>query len=137
MRAYLDTAIQFGIPAETMLPYFRAMRDDLVVNRFPTFDDLLYYMGGSAIPVGRAMTYILGVRPPYSVTQALPGADSLSISMQLSNFWRDIGHDLGIGRVYLPQEDLARFNLSEAELYQRRVTRGLVDLLEFEFDRTE
>ncbi len=62
MRAYLDTAVKFHIPKDTMAAYFRAMKEDLVIDRFETFDDLIYYMEGSAIPVGRAMTYILGVR---------------------------------------------------------------------------
>ena len=85
-----------------MAPYFRAMKEDLTVTRFPTFADLLHYMEGSALPVGRAMTYILGVRPPHTIEETLPYADSLSIAMQLSNFWRDIGPDWRIGRVYLP-----------------------------------
>ncbi len=137
MRAYLNTAYQFGIPMDTMRPYFRAMRDDLTTSRFPRFEDLLYYMEGSAIPVGRAMTYILGVRQPYTIEQALPGADSLSIAMQLSNFWRDIGYDWTIERVYLPQEDLERFGVSESDLAQNRVTSNFIELLEFEFSRTE
>ncbi len=137
MRAYLNTAIECGIPRETMAAYFRAMKEDLVVTRFPTFDDLLHYMDGSAIPVGRAMTYILGVRSPYTISDALPGADSLSIAMQLSNFWRDVGYDWRIGRVYIPQEDLDRFDYSEADLSAGWITPQLVDLLEFEFERTE
>lgn len=136
LRAYLNTSIECGIPKETMLPYFRAMREDLTITRFPTFADLLHYMDGSAIPVGRAMTYILGVRPPYRISDALPGADSLSIAMQLSNFWRDIGHDWGIQRVYLPQEDLQRFGYTENDLAARRINSALIDLLEFEFERT-
>lgn len=138
MRAYYDTAARFGIPAETMSTYFQAMRDDLTINRFPTFGDLLRYMDGSAVPVGRAMTYILGTRQPYTLEQALPGADALSIAMQLSNFWRDIGEDWArIGRVYIPQEDLARFGYEEADLAAGRVDRRFVNLLEFEFERTE
>lgn len=137
LRAYLNTARTFAIPADVMQAYFRAMRDDLSVTRFPTYADLVYYMEGSAIPVGRAMTYILGVRPPATLEEALPGADSLSLAMQLSNFWRDIGYDWSIGRVYLPQEDLERFRYTEADLAAGRVTPELVDLLEFEFERTE
>ncbi len=45
---------------DIMTPYFRAMREDLTITRFPTFDDLMHYMDGSAIPVGRAMTHISG-----------------------------------------------------------------------------
>ncbi len=137
LRAYLHTATQCGIPQAVMDDYFRAMRDDLTITRFSTFDDLLYYMQGSAIPVGRAMTHILGVRAPYRLEDAMPGADALSIAMQLSNFWRDIGYDWGIGRVYLPQEDLRRFGVSEQQLAKKAVTPQLIALLEFEFERTE
>jgi phytoene synthase len=137
MRAYLSTALELDIPAEVMAPYFRAMRDDLTVTRFPTFQDLAYYMEGSALTVGRAMTYILGVRPSHTLEETLPHADSLSVAMQLSNFWRDIGHDWSIGRVYIPQEDLRRFQVTEADLATRRISHHLVELLEFEFARTE
>ena len=137
MRAYLDTALRFGIPPGTMSAYFRAMREDLTITRFPTFDHLLEYMSGSAIPVGRAMTCILGVRLPFTLDQAIPGADSLSIAMQLSNFWRDIGEDWTIGRVYLPQADMDRFGVTEGDLETRRIDSRWIDLLEFQFQRTE
>jgi phytoene synthase len=138
MRAYLNTAVECGIPRDAMAAYFRAMKDDLTITRFPTFDDLIHYMDGSAIPVGRGMTYILGIRPPYTLDDALPGADSLSVAMQLSNFWRDIGQDFeNIGRVYLPQEDMARFEVTEDDLAERRINRNFIQLLEFEFERTE
>lgn len=138
MRAYLNTAVEYGIPKETMTAYFRAMKDDLRVTRFAAFEDLMYYIEGSAIPVGRAMTYILGTRAPYTIQDALPGADSLSIAMQLSNFWRDIGQDFEIiGRIYLPQEDMQRFDYTEADLAARRINSNFVKLLEFQFERTE
>jgi phytoene synthase len=137
LRAYLDTSLKFGIPRETMAAYFRAMRDDLTITRFPTFEHLLHYMDGSAIPVGRAMTYILGVNPPHLLEQALHGADSLSIAMQLSNFWRDIGEDWRLGRIYLPQEEMQFFCYTEEDLAAHRVNSNLIHLLEFEFERTE
>lgn len=137
MRAYLSTAIENGIPAKTMSPYFRAMKDDLIKTRFTTFEELLHYMVGSAIPVGRAMTYILGVREPYSFSEAFIRADALSIAMQLSNFWRDIGQDWRIGRVYLPQEDMESFKVKEADLAAGRISPRFIELLEFEMGRTE
>ena len=137
LRAYLDTSFKFGIPSDTMATYFRAMREDLTITRFPTFDDLHHYMDGSAIPVGRAMTYILGVNPPHTLEKTLPGADSLSIAMQLSNFWRDIGEDWRIGRIYLPLEDMRFFRYTEEDLAARRINNNLIHLLEFEFERTE
>jgi phytoene synthase len=137
MRAYLNTALTCGIPKETMSAYFRAMREDLTITRFPTFADLVHYMDGSAVPVGQAMTHILGVRSPFRLPDALPGADALSIAMQLSNFWRDIGYDWGLGRVYIPQEDLDRFGYTEAGLAGKQISPNFIELLEFEFERTE
>lgn len=137
MRAYLNTAMLFNIPMEIMSPYFRAMKEDLSITRFPTFEDLLHYMDGSAIPVGRAMTYILGTREPYTIQQALPGADSLSIAMQLSNFWRDIAEDWQRGRVYIPLEDMRFFNYSEDDLNSNRLNDEFSTLLEFQLSRTE
>jgi phytoene synthase len=137
MRAYLNTALECGIPAPTMAPYFRAMRDDLTITRFPTFADLLYYMEGSAMTVGRAMTFILGITPPATMEESLPHADSLSVAMQLSNFWRDVGQDWRIGRLYIPLEDMARFDVSESDIAGGEVTPGFADLLEFEIQRTE
>lgn len=137
MRAYLNTATLFNIPMEIMSPYFRAMKDDLSVIRFPKFEDLLHYMDGSAIPVGRALTYILGTREPYTIHQALPGADSLSIAMQLSNFWRDIAEDWQRGRIYIPLEDMQFFNYSEDDLNSNRLNDEFISLLEFQISRTE
>jgi phytoene synthase len=121
-----------------MVDYFRAMKQDLTITRFPTFADLMHYMEGSAIPVGRGMVYILGVREPYTIRAALPGADALSVGMQLSNFWRDIGEDwTKIGRVYIPQEDLDAFGYGERDLARKRITPDFIALLEFEMERTE
>jgi len=136
MRAFLDTAIRFGIQKSVMAAYFRAMRDDLWITRFATLDDLLRYIEGSAIPVGRAMTHILGVRSPFTLEDALPFADRLSIGMQLSNFLRDIDEDYKLGRIYLPLEDLDRFSVAENDIARRKVTPHFVELMEFEIDRT-
>jgi phytoene synthase len=137
LRAYINTCHECGIPADILRPYFRAMKEDLSIKRFPTFDDLLHYMDGSALPVGRAMVHILGMQSDAKLQVVMQQADSLSIAMQLSNFWRDIGQDWGIGRIYIPQEDLERFGVDEQDFGRGEVTPAWVDLLEFEFQRTE
>jgi phytoene synthase len=137
MRAYLNTALECGIPPETMVPYFRSMREDLAITRYADFAGLMHYMEGSAIAVGRAMTRILGVRHPCSFEAIIPRADSLSVAMQLSNFLRDVGQDWHRGRVYLPGEDLARFGVTEDEIAAGRVTEHFVAMMEFEIERAE
>jgi len=137
MRAYLNTALEYEIPAGTMCTYFQAMKEDLVKTRFENFKELLHYMDGSAIPVGRAMTYLLGVQEPYDLEEALSGADALAIAMQLSNFWRDIGQDWQIGRVYLPQDEMHFFQVSEDDLADGKISSNFIELLEFEIMRTQ
>jgi phytoene synthase len=134
LRAYLHTAHQFGMSPELMRPYFRAMIEDLTITRFPTFADLLHYMEGSALPVGRAMSHILGTKTK-RVEEVYQAADALSIAMQLSNFWRDVAQDWSRGRVYIPQEDLERFGYTEDDLANRRINQNWVNLMEFEIER--
>jgi len=135
LRAYLHTADKFKIPADLLTPYFRAMQEDLYITRFPTFDDLLYYMEGSAMPVGRVLCHILGTNTEI-VSEAYPSADSLAVAMQLSNFWRDIGEDWHRGRVYLPQNDMEYFGYTEGELASGVMNENFVALLDFEIGRT-
>ncbi len=137
LRAYLRTSSECGIPPDTLAPYFRAMRDDLAVSRYATYADLERYMAGSALPVGRAMTRILGVRLPFTLEVALPQADALATAMQLSNFCRDVGQDWRLGRIYLPLEDLKRFGIREEDLAAGRVDDRFVALLDFQFERIE
>lgn len=137
LRAYLNTALVNDIPANTMTAYFRAMKEDLTKTRFNNFDELLHYVDGSAVPVGRAMTYILGVRKPFTYAKVLPRADALAVAMQLSNFWRDIGQDWQIGRVYIPQEDMQAYEISEEDLAAGHVTPNFIELLEYEMKRTQ
>lgn len=134
LRAYLHTAHQFGMSPELMRPYFRAMIEDLTITRFPTFADLLHYMEGSALPVGRAMSHILGTKTK-RVEEVYQAADALSIAMQLSNFWRDVAQDWSRGRVYIPQEDLERFGYTEDDLANQRINQNWVNLMEFEIER--
>ncbi|NWG16975.1 MAG: phytoene/squalene synthase family protein [Chloroflexi bacterium] len=136
LRAYLHTAHQFGISPELMRPYFRAMIEDLTITRFSTFADLLYYMEGSAMTVGRAMAHILGTKTQ-AVEDVYEAADALSIAMQLSNFWRDVAQDWSRGRVYIPQEDLERFGYTEDDLAAGRNNQNWINLMEFEIERTD
>jgi phytoene synthase len=136
MRSLLHTMRKFELPDDLMAPYFRAMKEDLTITRFPHFSDLIHYMEGSSLVVGRGMTYILGIRPAFEMTQVIPFADALSIAMQLSNFIRDVEEDWDRGRVYLPQEDLKKFGVSEEDIRTRHFTPGIRELIKFEIDRT-
>jgi phytoene synthase len=130
LKAVVDTVGVFAIDPECFRRFLRSMTMDLTVTAYPVFEDLLDYMDGSAAVIGEMMLPILGTATPAATTHAR----DLGIAFQLTNFCRDVSEDLDRGRVYLPQEDLDRFDARTA-LEQRLVTPGWVAMMRFEIDR--
>lgn len=129
-----DTVTRHGIPWEHLDALLDAMRQDLVVSSYPTYDDLLGYMHGSAAVVGLALAHVFGTVVPLRL--AAPYAADLGVAMQLTNFLRDVGEDLQRDRVYLPREDLDRFGVTVEQLRAGVVDDGFRRLMRFEVDRT-
>lgn len=115
LAAIVDAVGRAGIPRECFTRFFGAMAQDLVVDRYETWQDLLGYMEGSAAVIGEMMLPVLRPRSP----AAFEPARSLGLAFQLTNFLRDVGEDLDRGRVYLPQADLRAHG---ADPTLRRVT---------------
>lgn len=130
-RAVIDTAQRWGIDKQLFEAFLASMAMDLNVTSYDTFDDLLTYVHGSASVIGEQMVPIL--EP--SDDRAYGYARDLGTAFQLANFIRDVGEDLDRGRVYLPLEDLARFDLTRDDLEHRQVDDRVRDLLRFEIAR--
>ena len=133
-RAVVDTVRRWDIPLSHFDDFLASMRMDLTVTEYPTYDDLLKYMWGSAAVIGLQMVRVL--EPVVRHELAEPYAVDLGVAFQLSNFIRDVGEDLRRGRIYLPAEDLASFGVD-----RERLARGVVDgpvrrLLAYEIART-
>ena len=132
LHAFADTARRHSIPPEYPMAFLDAMAMDLTRTRYQTFDDLRTYTYGSASVVGLMMCCLIGATDE----AAWRPAHDLGLAMQLTNFWRDIGEDWATrGRIYLPQEDLARFGYTEAMLAQGRVNDEFVALMRFQIAR--
>ncbi|MEP6760586.1 MAG: phytoene/squalene synthase family protein [Sporichthyaceae bacterium] len=131
-RAVIHTAREWGLPVEHFEAFLTSMRMDLTVTGYPTYADLERYMYGSAAVIGLLMVPIL---EPVS-DDAYPPARALGEAFQLTNFIRDVGEDLRRGRVYLPAEDLARFQVTRDDLACSQPNARVVALLAFEIDRT-
>ena len=130
----LGTTIdRFDIPADPFLRLIEANRMDQRITRFATYDDLLNYCSFSATPVGQMVLYVLGYRD--QPRQQL--SDATCIGLQLANFWQDVTVDLEKGRVYIPQEDLQRFGVTEAELSSGRASPAFKELMRFEVERAQ
>jgi phytoene synthase len=133
-RAVVDTVRRWDIPLSLFEDFLASMRMDLTVTDYPTYQDLMGYVWGSAAVIGLQMVPVLEPTVPRAVAE--PYAVDLGVAFQLSNFIRDVGEDLRRGRVYLPGEDLALFGVD-----RERLARGVVDgrvrrLLAYEIART-
>ncbi|HRK04959.1 MAG TPA: phytoene/squalene synthase family protein [Chlorobiota bacterium] len=131
LTAWDDTLRRFDIPRNLPEELIEGVLLDTVVDRFATFDELKNYCYKVASVVGLMTTPIFG----YNDDAALPRAVDLGIAMQLTNIIRDVGEDAAMGRIYLPQEELRAFGVSEDDILQRRMTPGLRALLEFQTAR--
>jgi phytoene synthase len=129
LKAVVHTVNAFDLNPDCFRRFLRSMALDLTVETYESFDDLLDYMDGSAAVIGEMMLPIL---EPTSAA-ALRHARDLGIAFQMTNFLRDVNEDLDRHRVYLPQEDLKRF---DADPWERRVTPEWRALMAFEIRRT-
>ena len=125
LLALQETIRQYDIPSEPFLKLIEANRTDQRQARHPTYADLLHYCDHSANPVGHLVLYLFGYRD--QERQAL--ADRTCTALQLANFWQDVNRDYKIGRIYLPQEDMARHGYSESDLAAGRYDERFANLL--------
>jgi len=130
LRAFCDVVMECNLSLDACLEFLDAMEMDLDVNRYATYEELQRYMSGSASAVGVMMCGVIGVTDPEQVR----GARILGEAMQLTNFIRDIGEDLGRGRIYLPEEHMARFGVSESQVLAREFNPSVRQLVQFEID---
>jgi len=126
------TAAEFDLPVEPFRRLVEANRMDQRTNRYGTYADLVRYCEHSATPVGRIVLGLYRIRDE----EAARLSDATCTALQLANFWQDVKRDFAIGRVYLPQEDLVRFGVTEADLAADRGSDAFRRLLEFEVGRT-
>lgn len=104
---------------------------DLTVQSYPTFDRLREYCYRVAGTVGLTCTHVFG----FTEARALDLAEKLGLAFQLTNIVRDVHEDYQLGRVYLPEEDLARYSVSPNDFGRSEATLGVRELLRFESER--
>ena len=129
--AFYHTVRRFAIPHQ----YFREMIDgvqsDLEPRRFETFPQLYRYCYQVASVVGLTIVHIFG----FDTRSALPLAEKCGVAFQLTNILRDIREDAERGRIYLPEEDLRRFGVTEEDLRAGHRDQAFLQLMAFEAER--
>lgn len=121
-----------ALPVPLLADLLDAFSQDVVKPRYADFAELLDYSRRSANPVGRLLLHLFGAATPENVAQS----DSICSGLQLANFWQDVALDWDKGRVYLPQDEMARYGVREAQIAARDCDDNWRALLGFQVART-
>ena len=116
--AWADTRACYHIPRQYAEQLLDGVGTDLTQVRYKTFDDLAHYCYAVASTVGLMSMHIVG----YTGKEAIPYAVKLGVALQLTNILRDVAEDWRNGRLYLPEDELLAFGLTEAD-----IEKGIVD----------
>ena len=122
---------KYSLPVGMFEEIIAGVEMDLSIRRYATFEQLRVYCYRVASAVGLVSIEIFGYRNAGCKQYAI----ELGLALQMTNIIRDVGKDLQDGRIYLPQEDLARFNYSETELQDRQYNERFLRLIGFEAAR--
>ena len=128
--ALAETIRTCSIPKEPFADLLTAFRQDQVVTRYATMQDVLGYCRYSANPVGRLVLYTCG----YTDEERFRLSDATCSALQLANFWQDVRVDFLKDRVYLPQDDMQRFDVTDATIEKGIATPEFRALLKHEVD---
>lgn len=123
--------MEHALPLQPFHDLLDAFSQDVVKKRYANFDELLDYCRRSANPVGNLLLHLYGEATPVNIAYS----DAICTSLQLINFWQDVAKDYAIGRIYLPQDELAQYGVSEEQ-----IARGIADdawrrLMQFQVGR--
>jgi phytoene synthase len=126
--ALADARVRFPIPADALQALIAGGLQDLDQTRYADFDDLRRYCTKVAGAVGVACVAVYG-------SDDVERAETLGIALQLINIIRDVREDWELGRVYLPQDDLSSFGVSEDDIAARNVSGAWHSLMSFQAER--
>ncbi len=129
--AWADTRQRFNIPNGYAQQLIDGVSRDLTQDRYENFSDLATYSYGVASTVGLMAMHIVG----FSGEQALPYAVKLGVALQMTNILRDVAEDWRVGRVYLPQDELAAFGLQDADIASGQLSPRWQDFMRFQVER--
>jgi len=132
--ALAETIRACSIPKEPFADLLVAFRQDQTVTRYTTMDDVLAYCRYSANPVGRLVLYACGEVSPDKIEENCRLSDATCSALQLANFWQDVRVDFRKDRVYIPQDDMRRFGVSDETIAGGVATPEFRALLRHEVD---
>ncbi|WDI43505.1 phytoene/squalene synthase family protein [Bremerella sp. P1] len=133
LPALVDTIRRYEIPEKYFLESIEGVESDLSRTRFTDFDELHHYCYQVASAIGLSCLPVWGVRPNFDREAAI----AAGVAFQLTNILRDIHEDALRGRIYVPLDDLNRFDVPEESLLNGQLSPGFEPLMRFEIERAE
>ncbi|MFC5301296.1 squalene synthase HpnC [Azospira restricta] len=127
-----DAIAEWRLPLAPFRDLLDAFAQDVTKTRYADYAELLDYCRRSANPVGRLLLHLVDCATPENLARS----DAICSALQLANFWQDIAVDWRKDRVYLPQDDLARFAVDEAQIADGRCNENWQALIDFQIERT-
>jgi squalene synthase HpnC len=131
LPALVDTIERYKMPPRYLHDLISGAEMDLTIQTYPSFERLKEYCYRVAGTVGLTCVHIFG----FQNSRAVELSEKLGLSFQLTNIIRDVHEDYGLGRVYIPEEDLQHFHVLEEDLGRNEASLGVRELLRFEADR--
>jgi squalene synthase HpnC len=131
MRSLAAVVKAEPLPEQPFRSLVEANRQDQIVTRYETFEQLLGYCRLSAAPVGELVLHVFGSATPTRLARS----ERICAGLQVTEHIQDVAEDYSRGRIYMPQEDLGRFGCPESDLGGPRASDALRALLAFESDR--
>ncbi|MBI3479709.1 MAG: squalene synthase HpnC [Nitrosomonadales bacterium] len=119
------------LPMQPFYDLLDAFSQDVVKKRYASFAELLDYCRRSANPVGNLLLHLYDEATPVNIAYS----DAICTSLQLINFWQDVAKDYAIGRIYLPQHELAQYGVNEDHIAQGIGDDAWRKLMQFQVDR--
>lgn len=132
--ALSDVMQSYELPLRLFTDLISAFRQDVTQNRYAHFGDVMDYCRHSANPVGRLLLYLFN----QADEKNLALSDGICSALQLINFYQDLGQDYDeMERIYIPQEDMEKYNVSEQHFAGRISDTSMQQLMQFEYQRAE
>ncbi|MFJ8698143.1 squalene synthase HpnC [Streptomyces ardesiacus] len=131
LRRLVPTVRRRSLTPEPFLGLIAANRQDQLVARYETYDDLLAYCELSANPVGRLVLAVTGTSTPERIRRS----DEICTALQIVEHLQDVAEDLGRDRIYLPAEDMKRFHVRESDLAAPTANASVRALIAYEAAR--
>lgn len=130
-QALAAAIAEFSLPLDPFFALLDAFAQDVVKGRYADFGEVLRYCERSANPVGALLLHLFGAATPDNLRHS----DAICTGLQLVNFWQDVELDYRKGRIYLPEDEMARFGVVERDIAAREAGPAWQNLLAFQINR--